>query len=232
MQLHAEEFGRSDKLKNYVSASVLSADMLDLGSEIRKLEMNGIDMLHFDVMDGIFVNNITFGLPILEQVRKASDIFLDVHLMIKDPAKYVKRFAEAGADMISFHIESDSDPVETLKSIRECGVKPAIAIKPATPAETVYELLPYLDMVLVMTVEPGFGGQSFIPETTEKIRAIRSKINELGLDINIEVDGGINDKTSEIVRKAGANVLVSGSYLFYAENIAAAANALKDDRVC
>lgn len=232
MQLHAEEFGRSDKLKNYVSASVLSADMLDLGSEIRKLEMNGIDMLHFDVMDGIFVNNITFGLPILEQVRKASDIFLDVNLMIKDPAKYVKRFSEAGADMISFHIESDSDPVETLKSIRECGVKPAIAIKPATPAETVYELLPYLDMVLVMTVEPGFGGQSFIPETTEKIRAIRSKINELGLDINIEVDGGINDKTSEIVRKAGANVLVSGSYLFHAENIAVAANALKDDRVC
>lgn len=232
MRLQAKEFGRSDKLKNYVSASVLSADMLDLGSEIRKLETSGIDMLHFDVMDGIFVNNITFGLPILEQVRKASDITLDVHLMIKDPAKYIKRFADAGADMISFHVESDSDALETLKAIRECGVKPAIAIKPATPAEAVYELLPYLDMVLVMTVEPGFGGQSFIPETVDKIRALRSKINELGLDVNIEVDGGINGQTSAIVREAGANVLVSGSFLFHADDMAAAADALKDDKIC
>ena len=232
MRLQAKEFGRSDKLKNYVSASVLSADMLDLGSEIRKLETSGIDMLHFDVMDGIFVNNITFGLPVLEQVRKASDITLDVHLMIKDPAKYIKRFADAGADMISFHVESDSDALETLKAIRECGVKPAIAIKPATPAEAVFGLLPYRDMVLVMTVEPGFGGQSFIPETVDKIRAVRSKINELGLDVDIEVDGGINGQTSTIVREAGANVLVSGSFLFHAEDMAAAANALKDDRIC
>ena len=232
MRLQAKEFGRSDKLKNYVSASVLSADMLHLGSEIKKLETSGIDMLHFDVMDGIFVNNITFGLPILEQVRKASDITLDVHLMIKDPAKYIKRFADAGADMISFHVESDSDALETLKAIRECGVKPAIAIKPATSAEAVFGLLPYLDMVLVMTVEPGFGGQSFIPETVDKIRAVRSKINELGLDVDIEVDGGINGQTSAIVREAGANVLVSGSFLFHAEDMAAAANALKDDRIC
>lgn len=232
MRLQAKEFGRSDKLKNYVSASVLSADMLHLGSEIKKLETSGIDMLHFDVMDGIFVNNITFGLPILEQVRKASDITLDVHLMIKDPAKYIKRFADAGADMISFHVESDSDALETLKAIRECGVKPAIAIKPATSAEAAFGLLPYLDMVLVMTVEPGFGGQSFIPETVDKIRAVRSKINELGLDVDIEVDGGINGQTSAIVREAGANVLVSGSFLFHAEDMAAAANALKDDRIC
>lgn len=206
--------------------------MLHLGSEIKKLETSGIDMLHFDVMDGIFVNNITFGLPILEQVRKASDITLDVHLMIKDPVKYIKRFADAGADMISFHVESDSDALETLKAIRECGVKPATAIKPATPAEAVFGLLPYLDMVLVMTVEPGFGGQSFIPETVEKIRAVRSKINELGLDVDIEVDGGINGQTSAIVREAGANVLVSGSFLFHAEDMAAAANALKDDSIC
>ena len=206
--------------------------MLDLGSEIRKLETSGIDMLHFDVMDGIFVNNITFGLPVLEQVRKASDITLDVHLMIKDPEKYIKRFADAGADMISFHVESDSDALETLKAIRECGVKPAIAIKPATPAEAVFGLLPYLDMVLIMTVEPGFGGQSFIPETVYKIRAVRSKINELGLDVDIEVDGGINGQTSAIVRDAGANVLVSGSFLFHAEDMAAAANALKDDMIC
>lgn len=230
--LRAKEIGRSDKLKNYVSASVLSADMLDLGSEIRKLERSGIDMLHFDVMDGVFVNNITFGLPILEQVRKTSDITLDVHLMIQDPAKYIKRFAEAGADMISFHAESDSNATETLRLIRECGVRPAIAIKPATPAEAVFELLPNLDMVLVMTVEPGFGGQSFIPETVDKIRTIRSKITELGLDVNVEVDGGINDRTAAIVRNAGANVLVSGSYLFHAADMAAAANALKEDRIC
>ena len=206
--------------------------MLDLGSEIRKLESNGIDMLHFDVMDGIFVNNITFGLPILEQARKASDITLDVHLMIQDPAKYIKRFAEAGADMISFHVESESDAAETLKLIRECGVRTAVAIKPATPAEAVFELLPYLDMVLVMTVEPGFGGQSFIPETVDKIRAIRSKITELGLDVDVEVDGGINEKTASVVRNAGANVLVSGSYLFHAEDMAAAAAALKEDSLC
>ena len=230
--LRAKEIGRSDKLKNYVSASVLSADMLDLGSEIRKLERSGIDMLHFDVMDGVFVNNITFGLPILEQVRKTSDITLDVHLMIQDPAKYIKRFAEAGADMISFHAESDSNATETLRLIRECGVRPAIAIKPATPAEAVFELLPNLDMVLVMTVEPGFGGQSFIPETVDKIRTIRSKITELGLDVNVEVDGGINDRTAAIVRNAGANVLVSGSYLFHAADMAAAANALKEDGIC
>ncbi len=230
--MQAKVFGRSDKLKNYVSASVLSADMLNLGSEIRKLENNGIDMLHFDVMDGIFVNNITFGLPILEQVRKSSDITLDVHLMINEPAKYIKRFADAGADIISFHIESDSKAIDTLNAIRECGIRPAIAIKPATPAEAVFELLPYLDMVLVMTVEPGFGGQPFIPETVDKIRTIRSKITDLGLNVNVEVDGGINGETSAVVRKAGANVLVSGSFLFNAEDMAAAAYALKDERIC
>ncbi|MBP5432835.1 ribulose-phosphate 3-epimerase [Ruminococcus sp.] len=219
-------------MKNYVSASVLSADMLELHSEIKKLERNGIDMLHFDVMDGIFVNNITFGLPILQQVRKVSGITLDVHLMIKEPERYIKRFAEAGADIISFHVESDSDPVNTLKAIRECGVRSAVALKPATPAETVYELLPYLDMVLIMTVEPGFGGQSFIPEMAEKIKAVRSKITELGLDIDVEVDGGINSETAAVVRSAGANVLVSGSYLFNAADMSAAANALKEDRVC
>ena len=134
--------------------------------------------------------------------------------------------------MISFHAESDSNATETLRLIRECGVRPAIAIKPATSAEAVFELLPNLDMVLVMTVEPGFGGQSFIPETIDKIRTIRSKITELGLDVNVEVDGGINDRTAAIVRNAGANVLVSGSYLFHAADMTAAANALKEDRIC
>ena len=214
-------------MKNYVSASVLSADMLNLESEIRKLESNGIDMLHFDVMDGVFVDNISYGLPILECVSKTTDMTLDVHLMITDPLRYIKRFAENGADYISFHIESRSDTAATIKAIRDCGVKPALAIKPATPAEEVYRYLPDLDMVLVMTVEPGFGGQSFIPETAEKVRLIREKINELGLDVMVEVDGGINDSTSSVVKEAGANVLVSGSYLFRAADMKAAADGLR-----
>ncbi|SEH37006.1 ribulose-phosphate 3-epimerase [Ruminococcus flavefaciens] len=206
--------------------------MLDFRNEIRKLEKSDIDMLHFDVMDGIFVNNITFGLPVLQQVRSATDMTLDVHLMIADPLKYAKRFAEFGADIISFHIESESDTLETIKAIKECGVKAAIAIKPATPAEAVYEYLPYLDMVLVMTVEPGFGGQSFIPETADKIKKLREKVNSIGIETDIEVDGGINDKTASIVLNAGANVLVSGSYLFTSDDMKSAAAVLKEGKSC
>ncbi len=226
------ENGRSGKLKNFVSASVLSADMLNFSSEIRKLEDNGIDMLHFDVMDGVFVNNITFGIPVLEQVRKVTGMTLDVHLMITDPLRYIERFAACGADIISFHLESCSDTAETLKAIRSCGVKTALAIKPATPAEAVFEYLNDLDMVLVMTVEPGFGGQSFIPSTVDKIRSIREKITSLGLDADVEVDGGINGKTAAVVREAGANVLVSGSYLFGAQDMRKAALSLKEDSPC
>ncbi|SHM23397.1 ribulose-phosphate 3-epimerase [Ruminococcus flavefaciens] len=219
-------------MKNYVSASVLSADMLDFRNEIRKLEKSDIDMLHFDVMDGIFVNNITFGLPVLQQVRKATDMTLDVHLMIAEPLKYIKKFANFGADIISFHIESQSNTLETIKAIKECGIKAALAVKPATPAEDIFEYLPYLDMVLVMTVEPGFGGQSFMPETVDKIRSLREKISLLGLETDIEVDGGINDKTVPVVMDAGANVFVSGSYLFAAADMKAAAAALKEGKLC
>ncbi len=214
-------------MKNSVSASVLSADMLRLGEEMKKLEENGIEMLHFDVMDGLFVNNITFGLPVLERMRKETNLILDVHLMIADPIKYVSRFAESGADIISFHLESQSDTMQTIKAIRESGAKVALAIKPATPADAVFEYLPYLDMVLVMTVEPGFGGQSFMPECADKVRIIRDKITESGLDIDVQVDGGINAETSVIVKKAGANVLVSGSYLFKAENMKETAENLR-----
>lgn len=215
-------------MDKYVSASVLSADLLNLESEIRRLEKNNIDMLHFDVMDGIFVNNITYGLPVLQAIRKITDLTLDVHLMIQDPMRYVGRFAEYGADFISFHIESDGNTMETLTDVKNSGAKAAIAIKPATPAESVYDYLPYLDMVLVMTVEPGFGGQAFIPETVEKVRKIRKKIDELGLDVLIQVDGGINNETARIVSEAGADVLVSGSYLFKADDMALAAAALKE----
>lgn len=216
-------------MKYYVSASVLSADLLDMRSEIKKLEDNGVDMLHFDVMDGVFVNNITYGLPVLEQVRKATDMTLDVHLMITDPLKYVDNFAKAGADIISFHSESVSDVRKTIKAIKAAGVSAALAIKPKTPAESVYELLPELDMLLVMTVEPGFGGQSFIPDTVEKVRLIRNKINELGLDCDVQVDGGINYETAPVVREAGANVLVSGSCLFRAEDMSEAVRKIKGD---
>lgn len=216
-------------MKNYVSASILSADMLKLENEVRRLEKSGIDMLHFDVMDGVFVNNISYGLPILSAIRKITGMTLDVHLMIIDPVRYVKRFAEAGADLISFHLESESDAEETIRLIKESGAKPAIAIKPATPAEEVFKYLKDVDMVLVMTVEPGFGGQSFIPETADKVRIIRDKIMELGLDTDVEVDGGISDKTASTVKNAGANVLVSGSYLFKSEDIASAANGLREE---
>jgi ribulose-phosphate 3-epimerase len=216
-------------MRNYVSASVLSADLLDLKSEIKRLENSRVDMLHFDVMDGIFVNNITYGLPVLEQVRRVTDMTLDVHLMITDPLRYAEAFAKAGADIISFHIESVSDVRETIKAIRSAGAKPAAAIKPATPAESVYDILPELDMLLVMTVEPGFGGQSFIPETVEKVRLIRRRIDELGLDCDVQVDGGINYETAPVVRDAGANVLVSGSCLFRADDMAEAVKRLKGD---
>ncbi len=215
-----------------VSASVLSADMLNLEAEIKKMEDSGVDMLHFDVMDGIFVNNITYGLPVLEAVRKVTDMVLDVHLMITDPIRYVKRFAQAGADIISFHSEAGSPVSETIKAVRECGSKPALAIKPATRAEEVRKYLPELDMVLVMTVEPGFGGQSFIPETIPKIRDIQSMIAEMGLSTHLQVDGGINDVTAGEVRNAGADILVSGSYLFGAESMSEAVIALKEGSLC
>jgi len=201
--------------------------MLNLEKEVRKLENSSIDMLHFDVMDGVFVNNISYGLPILEQVRKITDMTLDVHLMIIDPIRYVRRFAEAGADIISFHTESESDIGETIREIKAAGAKAALAIKPATPPEAVYDYLNELSMVLVMTVEPGFGGQSFIPETMEKVKAIKQRIDELGLDIRIEVDGGINDVTGIEASTCGADVLVSGSYLFKAKNMADAAGKLR-----
>lgn len=215
-------------MENYVSASILSADMLNLGKEIEKLKENQIDMVHFDVMDGVFVNNITYGIPILKCINDITDLTLDVHLMITDPLKYVDAFAASGADIITFHLESSSDPYETIKQIHKHGIKAAIAVKPNTPAEDVFEFLPYADMILVMTVEPGFGGQSFIADTVDKIVEIKEKICELNLEnVFIQVDGGIDNVTSETVKKAGANVLVSGSYLFKSKNMKEAAMLMR-----
>lgn len=216
-------------MSNLVSASILSADMLHLEDEIKKLEENDVNMIHFDVMDGVFVDNISFGIPVLEHISNVSRFMaLDVHLMITDPLRYINAFNKAGADIITFHLESESDTAETLKAIYEAECYAGIAIKPDTPAEAVF---PYIDerlaMVLVMTVNPGFGGQAFM-DMSEKIRKIRTYADSIGCyELDIEVDGGINDKTAEIVKKAGANVLVSGSYLFKADDMKKAVDILK-----
>lgn len=214
-------------MSHYVSASILGANILNLAAECRKLEENKIDMLHFDVMDGHFVNNISFGLPVLKALDKCSDIFMDVHLMISEPLRYIKQFAEAGSDMITFHVESSSDPDETIKAIKNFGMKAGISVKPGTPVESIYKYLHDVDMVLIMTVEPGFGGQGFIYDMIEKVRTLKKYLIDNSISVFIEVDGGINDKTAVIAKEAGADVLVSGSYLFNAASMSEALKALK-----
>lgn len=188
----------------------------------------GVDWIHFDVMDGVFVEQITYGAPVLKKVREHTDMFLDVHLMVDNPARQIGFFAEAGANLVDIHIESRCDIEDCLKEIREHKMKSALALKPETPIESVYEYLPLCDMVLVMTVNPGYGGQGFIPETTNKIKALRQYANDNGFSsLNIEVDGGINEKTAPIVKTAGANVLVAGTGLFAAKDMAKADALLK-----
>lgn len=211
-----------------VSPSILSADFANLEKDCKNVIDNGADMLHIDVMDGHFVPNISIGIPVVKSLRKKSDAFFDVHLMISKPHLYIKQFCDAGADLITFHIESESDVLQTLDLIKSCGKKAGIVIKPKTPASAVFEYMDKVDMVLVMSVEPGFGGQKFMPEAVEKVRAISNKAQEMGLkDLMIEVDGGINEETGALCREAGANVLVAGSYIFGAEDIAQAIKNLK-----
>ena len=210
-----------------ISASILSADFGRLADELRRAEAAGCDMIHFDVMDGHFVPNLSYGVPVLKSIRKYCALPFDVHLMITDPLDYIDAFADAGADHITFHEEISEDPREVIKKIRSRGITAGISVKPNTPVESVYELIDLLDMVLVMTVEPGFGGQGFISHTLDKISALRREIERRGLKTDIEVDGGIDASTSVLVKNAGANVLVSGSYLFKAKDMAAAAKALR-----
>ncbi len=197
-----------------ISPSILASDFSKLGEEAAECEKAGAQMLHIDVMDGHFVPNITIGAPVVKSLRKCASTEFDVHLMISDPEKYIPDFHAAGADMITFHIEADCDTKKTVQLIKSLGIKAGIALKPATPAEEIFPYLDDLDMVLVMTVEPGFGGQSFMENQLEKISKVRKECELRGLDTDIQVDGGITDKTAPLVVSAGANVLVAGSYIF------------------
>ncbi|MBQ6815774.1 MAG: ribulose-phosphate 3-epimerase [Clostridia bacterium] len=209
-----------------LSPSVLTADFLTLKNDIERLEAAGADMLHLDVMDGIFVPNISFGVPVINSIKKHTNLPLDVHLMIDRPHRYIKEFA-AVSDYLGFHFEAGSPVAETLKEIRNLGCKSCLTIKPCTAPEQIFEFLPLCDMVLVMSVEPGFGGQKFMPEALNKLSILRAEINRLGLNTELEVDGGINKETAPLAVNAGAGVLVAGNYIFASPDMKATAKEIK-----
>ena len=201
----------------YIAPSILSADFKKLGEEIALVESLGAEYLHFDVMDGHFVPNISFGVPVLQSISKCHQMINDVHIMISEPKKYIEKFYNAGADIITFHYEAceDQDEVQdVIDMIHSLGIKAGMSIKPGTPVEVVQPFLEDLELVLVMSVEPGFGGQSFIPESLDKISYLRKMIDLNGYLCLVEVDGGINEKTAKLCREAGVDILVTGSYLF------------------
>ncbi len=210
-----------------IAPSLLAANFVCLAEDIAKVEAAGADWLHLDIMDGHFVPNLTFGPPIVAAIRKITKLPLDVHLMVTNPSSLIDDFAAAGADWLTVHGETEPHLHRLVTRIRELGVRPAIALNPATPIHSLDEILPEVDMVLIMSVNPGFGGQKFIPSSIDKIWRLKKQINGLNREVLIEVDGGINDVTSPLVRKAGADVLVAGSAVFGSDNLTKAIRQIR-----
>ena len=214
-----------------IAPSILSADFARLGEEISTVEKAGASILHVDVMDGRFVPNITVGLPVVKAISRATQLPIDAHLMIVEPGRYAERFVEAGARMVSIHIEADPNAHRTLSGIRSAGALAGIVINPATPLSALDEAIKFADYVLVMSVNPGFGGQEFIPESLDKVRRLRKMIDERGLKTRIEIDGGINSDNIAEVTSAGAEIIVAGSAIFGAPNPAVALRELREATV-
>lgn len=210
-----------------VAPSILSADFSKLGEEIKAVEMAGADWIHIDVMDGHFVPNLTIGPVVVKSIRKTTSLPFDVHLMISNPEKYIERFVDAGADILTVHIETVKDPLEIIKKIRDLGCKAGLTLNPDTPFKRISEFVSEVDLVLIMTVYPGFSGQKFKEEMIPKISEARKKIDSIRKDIYLEVDGGINDKTSILAKNAGADVLVAGNHVFKSKNYEKAISLLK-----
>lgn len=211
-----------------IAPSILSADFTRLAEEISATKAGGAKMLHVDVMDGHFVPNITIGLPVVRSLRRATDMILDCHLMISEPGRYASEFVQAGANMVSVHVEADNHLQRTLTAIKEAGARAGVAINPGTPLDALYEVLPYADFVLLMSVNPGFGGQKFVPTMLDKLRRLKSVIDDRGLSTKIEIDGGIDETNIGEVVEAGAEMIVAGSAVFGSGNPESAVKSLLD----